>query len=81
MMFYNGFNLMIDIILVTIAAIWFTRVGYRSGFIAGHEEGERFASSWESLGRDTDVYPKPAEVYDWAEDETPSKYSMWDDSK
>jgi len=29
MIFYNGFNLLVDIVLITIAALWFHGVGYR----------------------------------------------------
>ena len=29
MVFYNGFNLLVDFVLVTTAALWFHGVGYR----------------------------------------------------
>lgn len=29
--FYNGFNLLVDVVLVSVAALWFHGVGYRKG--------------------------------------------------
>lgn len=29
MIFYNGFNLLVDMVLVSTAALWFHGVGYR----------------------------------------------------
>lgn len=29
MIFYNGFNLLVDLILVSVTALWFHGVGYR----------------------------------------------------
>ncbi len=39
-MFYNGFNLMIDIILACIVGFTFYRIGRREGFVDGYGAGE-----------------------------------------
>jgi hypothetical protein len=46
MMFYNGFNLMIDIILACIVGFTFYRIGRREGFIEGYGAGEQDLNDW-----------------------------------
>ena len=46
MMFYNGFNLMIDIILACIVGFTFYRIGRREGFIEGYGAGEQDINDW-----------------------------------
>lgn len=46
MIFYNGFNMLIDVVLITIASLFFYRsgwwAGYKAGIIDTHEEDERW---------------------------------------
>lgn len=37
--FYNGFNLLVDIIVGLCAGLWFYRIGKRSGFLEGYGAG------------------------------------------
>jgi hypothetical protein len=46
MMFYNGFNLMIDIILACIVGFTFYRIGRQEGFIEGYSAGEQDANDY-----------------------------------
>lgn len=46
MMFYNGFNLLIDIMLCAVTALIFYRAGFRDGWIRGYGEGEADYREW-----------------------------------
>lgn len=56
MMFYNGFNLLIDIIL---SAIIF-RFSYRAGWFKGYAQGEQDLQDY--------MERKADHVYDWAKE-------------
>ena len=38
--FYNGFNLLVDFILIVVTAFISCRIAYRQGWITGYGEGE-----------------------------------------
>lgn len=39
--FYNGFNLLVDIIIFAIAGLIFYREGVKSGYLRGYGEGQQ----------------------------------------
>lgn len=39
--FYNGFNLGVDILIFILAGLFFYRAGKRDGYIQGYGEGEQ----------------------------------------
>ena len=41
MIFYNGFNLLVDIVLIVVTAFWFHGVGYRRAKAGTQERMER----------------------------------------
>lgn len=38
--FYNGFNLLVDIILATVVGFFAYRTGIRTGYLKGYSDGE-----------------------------------------
>lgn len=60
--FYNGFNLLVDIIIATIAFTVAYRWGKSDGYVDGYKQGESDYEDWIN----EQVYPEPDY---WLEDD------------
>ena len=67
MMFYNGFNLLVDVVLVSITAFMSYRFGLRDGYLMGYGEGEADANDYAERAGDY-YYESSREVFDYERD-------------